>query len=316
MGTGTAEKLGEELREAHRQGRIHGAYLFEGASGTGKRETALWFARLLLCRTRRAEPCGTCPDCRKTSGDDAGGKIRSRHPDLKVLEPEGPYLKVDQVRALQRELSLVANEGGWRVALILGAEALRIEAANALLKTLEEPPPRTTLILVASSASALPATVRSRTTQLRFAPEPEPSIRAALSREGLSEEDAWLAAALGGGSSAAARAWAEQHLETAREIRELLERLPSGSASEALDFAETFRGGSAAARTRAELLLAVHAALARREVENAAREARGAELERWLGFAESGERARREMARRNLNPQLLVEGLLLDLQEP
>jgi DNA polymerase-3 subunit delta' len=315
MASGHPDRLREELREARRQERVNGAYLFEGPPGTGKEETAFWFARLLLCRQSHRDPCGSCPDCRKDVTHDADGRRVSQHPDLKVLEPDGPHIRVDQIRALQRDLSLVANEGGWRVALILEADTLRTEAANALLKTLEEPPPRTAILLVVSVALALPRTVRSRTIHLRFAPEPESSIQAALLSAGFNEADAWLAATVGGGSTARATEWAAQHLETAREMRETIESIRDAPISEALDFAETFRGSSAATRQRAEILLAVCGAVARRGLERASREGGRTGLDRWLGFAESTQRARQEMIRRNLNPQLLVEGLLLDLQE-
>ena len=249
MATGNQAEIRAELRLARAKDRIHGAYLFEGAPGSGARETARWFARLLLCRAGQADPCETCRDCLKTSPQVPDDRDRPQHPDLKVVEPDGPHLKVDQIRALRRDLSLMPNEGGWRVGLVLDAEALLIGAANALLKTLEEPGPRTTLLLVAE-----------------------------------------------------------------RAIREAREPIPTRSASEALDFAESFRGGGEATRLRTELLLRVHGALARRAVETAARGGCGPELERWLTRAESSERAHREWARRNLNPQLLVEGLLLELQ--
>jgi DNA polymerase-3 subunit delta' len=314
MATGSQAEIRAELRLARAKDRIHGAYLFEGAPGSGARETARWFARLLLCRAGQADPCETCRDCLKTSLQVPADRDRPQHPDLKVVEPDGANLKVDQIRALRRDLSLVPNEGGWRVGLVLGAQALRIEAANALLKTLEEPGPRMTLLLVTERASGLPRTVRSRTIHLCFAPEPESAIEAALIERGFSEQDAWLAAALGGGSTASALAWTEQHLDAAREIRDLLEEIPKRPASEALDFAESFRGRGEATRLRTELLLRVHGALARRAVETAARGGCGPELERWLTRAESSERAHREWARRNLNAQLLVEGLLLELQ--
>ena len=215
--------------------------------------------------------------------------------DLKIVEPDGPFLKVDQIRALQRELSLTANEGGWRVALLVDSDRLRLQAANALLKTLEEPRDRTTLILLASSASGLPRTILSRTTRLRFAPESAESVETTLRGEGFEADDAWLAAALGGASVAAARRWSERWLEPARELYEALEELSGATASDVLDFAEGFRGG-AAARERAELLIQVHGALARRAVEDAARKRDTPGVERGLVRAEAGERARLEMA--------------------
>ena len=302
-----ASEIRAELRRARALDRVHGAYLFEGAAGTGKRETALWLARLLLCSKRADEPCGGCRDCRKTHSAGAEGA----HPDLSLLEPDGAALKIGQIRALQRGLSLVSNEGGRRIALIFEAERLRPEAANALLKTLEEPTPGTTLVLVTSAVQALPRTLLSRTTRLRFVPEPASSIEEQLRDAGLDEDDAWLVAALGGGSLASAQAWAEQQLERARELRAEIEGIEERPASAVLDLAESFRGGERG-RIRAELLLDVHAALARRGVETAAESNDAEGLSHWLTRFESGERRRREMLRRNLNPQLVIEGLLLE----
>ncbi len=310
MASGNARQLRDELRRARQSGRVQGAYLFEGAAGAGGVETASWFARLLLCRSDGPEPCESCRDCRKTSRD------LDSHPDLQRIEPPGPAgtaLKIDQIRELQRKLSLVANEGGWRVGLILGAERMRGAAANALLKTLEEPPRQTSILLVTSQPGVLPATVLSRTTRLRFAVENEAALRASLQAEGLDERAAWLATCVAGGSTRSALDWAGENLSEAEEYLEALEEMPAAPASRALDFAESFRGGGAV-RGRVELLLAVHAALARREAEAAAREGRREDLARWLDRADAGERARGELARRNLNPQLLVEGLMLELQ--
>jgi DNA polymerase-3 subunit delta' len=283
-----------ELERALASGQVHGAYLFHGPPGTGKRATAFWLAERLL---------GLSP---RDDGEEA------RHPDLHVVEPDGAVLKIEQVRALQGRLSLVANEGGHRVGLIFGAERLNKNAANALLKTLEEPPRSTTLVLTTSAASTLPPTVRSRTTHYRFTPRPASAIQARLVEQGFEAEDAWLSAELGGGSVEAARGWADEHLEEAREIAAGLRAIPGGTASDALDFAESFRGG-AAMRARAELCLAVWGVLVRRQVERTAKSGDRAALELWLGRAEAGLRARRELAIRNLNPQLVVEELALDL---
>lgn len=300
----------EELRAARRRDKVHGAYLFEG-SGSRARELAVWFARLLLCKAGEDAPCGSCHDCRLALSSGAGRGDRPTHPDLKWVEPDGPFILVGAVRELMRELSLVANEGGRRVGVIVGADRLRTEAANALLKTLEEPPRDTTLLLVADSAQPLPPTLRSRTTHVRIARVPEHELFDALVSEGLDREDAWLASALGGGSLGAAQSWAEEHLEDARDMYALLAGIGTRSNSELLDFAESFRRSSA--RPRAELFLEVAGALARRQVEASAKAGDRARAERGLALYESAERARAEMRRRNLNPQLAVEGVLLDL---
>jgi DNA polymerase-3 subunit delta' len=295
MDTG-AEAVRAQLERALGRGAVHGAYLIEGADG--KRRLAAWFAGRLLGR--------------EIEMAEEEREALPFHPDLKWVAPSNGWIRVDAIRALQAELSLVANERGRRVAVIDGAELLRTEAANALLKTLEEPPRGAVLILVAGSGEVLPRTVRSRVVRFRIPPPPEARIRERLAAEGLGEVDAWLAAALGGTSERAARGWAEALLPQARDLLGALESMPAASATELLDFAESFRGSDG--RARIELLLAVFGALARREAERAAGAGEAAALERWLERFEAGERARRELARRNLNPQLVAEGLLLELR--
>ena len=166
------------------------------------------------------------------------------------------------------------------------------------------------LIATVGGLETLPITLRSRCALVRFSPDAESTTAQALLEGGLDARDAELAAALGGGSVDSARAWAEEHLDEAREIRDAILAAEKSSATQVLDFAESFRGG-AAARERAERFLAVHAALSRSEVARAATDGDARLLERWLDRADAGERARRELARRNLNPQMLVESLLL-----
>ena len=287
-----------QLESALARDSVAGAYLFEGPAGSGARELGIgWAARLLD---------------REAPGD-AEASPPFAHADLHWVAPEGGWIRVDVVRRLQKGLALVANEGGRRVAVIDGAERLRTEAANALLKTLEEPPPGAVLILIATHAETLPATVRSRLACFRLPPWPESELREALAGEGLEDDDAWLAAALGGASPDAAREWIEASLPDAREMWQWLGGIGSMGATEILDFAETFRGGEKA-RVRAELLLDVHGALARRRTEAAAGEGDRATVRRWCERFEAGEQVRRELRRRNLSPQLAVEGLLMSLR--
>ncbi len=306
-----------ELARARASGHVHGAYLFEGPPGTGKLETALWFARLLLCKQVGAnanEPCGGCHDCHLLAARDGQPGAQLSHPDLHWVLADGAQIKIDAVRDLRVALSLVANERGRRIALIPEAEKLRAAPANALLKTLEEPPPGAVLILVTSSAAILPRTLRSRTMRVRFTPWSEPDVRAALQAEGMPESDAALASALGGASPAAARSWAEASLEDARGMHEFLSGIGGAGATEILDFAETFRRPGEAGRERARLFLEVETAFARASAEAAAGSGDERALERWLRAFEAASRARSELVRRNLNPQLVVEGLLLELR--
>ena len=306
MSSGTASAIRAELRQALRgrpgeQGdRIHGAYLFEGEPGTGRRASAFWFARELLGRDA-PEP------------EDAADQASFDHPDLHLVERDGPRILIAQIRELQQKLALRAHQGGRRVALIFDADRILPQAANALLKTLEEPGAGTTIVLVCTSGESLLPTIRSRVTRLRFAREPEQAIATALEQDGFAPEDAWLASTLGGGSQAAAREWAEQSLDHARELLETLESSLGQPAAHAVEQAESFRGGEPA-RLRTELLLDVHAVWARRHAE-AQVQSNGALLATWLGRFEAGEIARRELRRRSLNPQLVAEGLFLGLEK-
>ncbi len=317
MTGGDTSAIRSELARARASGHVHGAYLFEGAPGTGNSETALWFARLLLCKgvgPDATDPCGACHDCRLLAAGDSGPMARPSHPDLHWVLADGARIKVDAVRELRSALSLVANERGRRVALIPEADKLRAEPANALLKTLEEPPPGAVLILVASSANALPRTLCSRTLRVRFTPWAEPAVRFALEAEGVPGADAALASARGGASPAAARAWAEASLEEAREMHAFLSGIGSVGATEILDFAETFRRPGEAGRERARLFLEVETAFARARAEAAVGAGDGRAVERWLRVFEATSHARSELGRRNLHPQLVVVGLLLELR--
>jgi DNA polymerase-3 subunit delta' len=309
MAAGGSGEIRAELARARGSGKVHGAYLFEGPPGAGKTDTALWFAQLLLCKGAPAQalaPCGRCHDCRLFA--------TGAHPDLHPVEADGAWIKVDAVRELRAALGLVANERGRRVGVIRGAERLRAEAANALLKTLEEPPPDTVLLLVTSAAEALPRTLRSRAVRVRFPPKPEREIAAALEAEGMAAADALLASQLGGASPSAARAWAEESLESARDMYAFLEQSDSASVSDVLDFAESFRRPGDEGRDLARAFLDVQSAFARARAQTAAEAGDARGLERWLRAFESASNARFELERRNLNPQLLVESLLLELR--
>jgi DNA polymerase-3 subunit delta' len=144
------------LRAAHAAGRLAHAVLIHEARGTGGDALALWAAQLVLCTDARRAPCGVCRACRHAAS--------SQHPDLAVLGPieDSRQIRIDEVRALIADLALTSHQGGYKVAIVSPADALNRNAANALLKTLEEPTPHTLLILVATQPSKLPATILSR----------------------------------------------------------------------------------------------------------------------------------------------------------
>ena len=138
------------------------ALLIHEAPGTGGDWLASWAAALVLCEGGNATPCGECVACRRVAN--------LQHPDVSWVRPqeESRQIRIEQVRELSAELSLTSHGGGYKVGIIAPADALNRFAANALLKTLEEPPARTLLILVATEPSRLPPTVLSRCQRIRL----------------------------------------------------------------------------------------------------------------------------------------------------
>lgn len=168
---GAWEALGDYLR----QDRLPQALLIHGPAGVGKRALAEAFAMRLLCQESGGEPCGRCVGCRLWA---AGS-----HPHYHAVQPEEPgkAIPVDAIRALGGLFALKPQYPGWRLALIDPADAMNAPAANALLKTLEEPPERSLLILVSSAPGRLPATILSRCQRLKVQPPSKSEVLAWLS---------------------------------------------------------------------------------------------------------------------------------------
>lgn len=172
------------------------AYLFTGAVGVGRRTFALRFAQALNCPQppKPGQACYSCPTCRQIE--------RMQHPDLAVVEADqiGGVLKVEQIRELQHSLSLSPYQSKYRLALLLRMEEAHNSAANALLKTLEEPPPSVILLLTANSVDALLPTVVSRCEVINLRTVPVDTLSQGLQeRFGLSEEQSRLLAQISNG---------------------------------------------------------------------------------------------------------------------
>ena len=166
-----------ELRGAVEQDRLPHALLISGAVGVGKHWLGDWLIGLLHCRRPAGgRSCGQCETCRQ---HQAGS-----HPDLLKLEPEeaGKDIRIDAVRDACFELALTSRYSGYRVLVIQPADAMNWYSANALLKTLEEPPPNALLVLLTERPNALPATVRSRCRKIRLGTPPTASALAWLSQ--------------------------------------------------------------------------------------------------------------------------------------
>ncbi|HLZ60577.1 MAG TPA: hypothetical protein VKR06_26835, partial [Ktedonosporobacter sp.] len=141
-------------------GHLSHAYLLAGPAQVGKRTLALAFAQAMLCTATQTNspgsPCGTCSACLKA--------LNATHPDLNIIQPleNKKFLSIDNIRELLRAAMLQPQEGHFSIFLLPNAELLTLEAANALLKTLEEPAPHTILLLTATDEQLLPQTIVSR----------------------------------------------------------------------------------------------------------------------------------------------------------
>jgi len=198
--------------------KVPHAFLFSGISGVGKTTTALAFAQALNCmHPSEGEACGHCVPCRQM----AGGNF----PDLEILHPDGRVIKIEQVRELIRRIGLKTVSGRYRVTVVERAEEMTTEAANAFLKTLEEPPPGNVLILNVAEKQDLLPTVLSRCQKVPFRPLPADGIAAWLQQEqGLPEDAATVVARISEGSLGRAVHLAEGDLERLLEthVQDLL----------------------------------------------------------------------------------------------
>lgn len=240
---------------AERQ-RLPHALLFQGRKGVGKLDFARALAHGLLCETPResGEACGTCSAC--------GWLAQGNHPDFRTLEPESlsedgepaegkgkkasRQIRIEQVRDLEGLVNLSTHRNGMRVILVHPAEAMNQNAANALLKTLEEPPPRTLFILVSHQPQVLLPTVRSRCRKLAF---PIPGNAQALDwmrRQGIADPAPFLAQA-GYAPLAAAELVSEERREARRGFLiplsrpQTLDAIGLAEKSEKVDLADALR---------------------------------------------------------------------------
>lgn len=211
------EKAKLLLKTAAARGALSHAYLFRGPDGVGKKKTALAMAAYINCTGQaHGDGCGACPSCRRFA---AGA-----HPDLLHVLPDGAAIKINQVREIQRILTFPPFEAKTRVTILEDVHTMRREAANSLLKTLEEPPENNLLILTADESGDLLPTIVSRCQQIPFyGLTNEQVVQHLVSTQNLSPENGASIAAVAEGSLGRAALFLDHHMLDLR--REVIENL-------------------------------------------------------------------------------------------
>ncbi len=225
--------------------KISHAYLFRGPAGVGKKGMARAFAALVNCRDTEGEQiCGSCPSCLKFASDS--------HPDFLHLQASGAYIKIDQIRELKRQLTYAPFEGKYRIILIddIHQNLRGTEAANSLLKSLEEPPPYSIFILTADEAGEILPTILSRCQIIPFYPLPEEEVIRILGAEGCDRLTATTLAGLSEGSLGNARFLLKREFLDLRQ--EIVETLTSCSRSDP-DVDRIFRLSDKAAELKGDM---------------------------------------------------------------
>jgi DNA polymerase-3 subunit delta' len=297
------EEAEAAFEAARGRGRLHHAWLLTGPEGVGKATFAYRAARRLL----GAMPAPELGVMGSDPVHPVSRQVAARsHPDLLVLEREGPdgkprkVIPVDDARRMAEFFSKSPASAPHRVAIVDAADDLNVNAANAILKTLEEPPPRGVLLMVSHSPGRLLPTIRSRCRRLAFhAPGPEAAAAFVRERAGADPESALrLAHMAGGAPGKALQLAAAEAIAMDDAARDLLSELPQVDESRALALAERFRGAEGLAQFNLlfdRLSDRVHALALHRAAEGI-----GA-LDRWAQAWETLRRLPREVEALNLD---------------
>ena len=319
------------LKRALISGKVHHAYLFSGPPGVGKQMAGFGLAKALNCLDQSSDSCDACSNCRKIS--------KGVHPDVFVttLPENRKSIPVDSIRELERRFQVRPHEGRAKVVIIDPADAMTESAANALLKTLEEPGGGRYLILITHRPSSLLQTVRSRCQLVRFNALPESVVRDILEKNGTPPDESGTAAALSGGSVSRAFGYLdEQVAERVCCVLGFIEATIDKTPLQGLEIIEKFKQGTGKVRDEAmafmELAPTVLSELL--WIRTHGREAtRGRPLVTRFGnqLLALSERlptakiakltfalhhAEQSMLNNNMNPQLAFEGVLASLRSP
>jgi len=178
-----------QIKKSVEHERLAHAYLFEGERGTGKHQMSLWLAKRLFCtNVTDNEPCNVCNNCTRITLNE--------HPNVQVIKPEGQTIKVDQMRRLQAEFGKKGFESQRQIFIISDAEKMNVNAANSLLKFLEEPQAGFLAILETSALGRILPTIQSRCQLIHFTPLSKEQLVKSLQTQGVGAQSALLLASL------------------------------------------------------------------------------------------------------------------------
>lgn len=309
------------LRNAWLRQRVHHAMLFQGPAGVGKTLAARAWTSLMMCEAPKdGDACGTCRGCVKLKGGS--------HPDVIELEPDGRFIKIEQVREVAAATRFHPHEAQRRIVLVHSAERLREEAANALLKTLEEPTGATNFVLITAHPVQLLPTIRSRCLPLRFGRLSWHQAEQVLCEHGYSGAQASALARLSDGAPGAAAELEQSTVFAERAATVLaLSHLDEMPRHKVLLWAADLAGDKETLRSRLTLWIALlRDALVLRatgnsdDVRNIDIDDELGELSRRVDFTTLGawiecvDKALRRIDG-NVNPKLVAESFLLELSE-
>ena len=225
------------LRQALGHSHLPHAFLFTGMEGVGKNLTAFTLAKVVNCdKGAGGDCCEVCVSCRKAASGN--------HPDIHIIESEGAFIKIEQIRALKHRLRFRPLEGQYRVTVINNAQDMKVEAANALLKILEEPPKNNIIILTAYETTGLLPTIVSRCLHFPFQPLTAAEISTHLCQaHGASPKQAAMIAKLAAGSLArAVKLQDEKQLARRRWLLETVADIHRSRVTDLLAAAKVWKG--------------------------------------------------------------------------
>ncbi len=312
------------IKNAIWKDRLAHAYLFEGMRGTGKKETALLLAKSLFCEDPAEGyiPCESCRFCRRIN--------HGNHPDVHVIEPEGASIKKHQIKMLQEEFAKTAMESNRKVYIINHADLMTVNAANSLLKFLEEPDSHTTAILITEQVQQILPTILSRCQVVSFKPLPFEKLVEMLIDAGVNPKKAPLIAKMTNsfdeGMALNEDEWFAQAQKLVVKLYETLKKSPLEALTALQDnwfahFSERDQHDKGLELLLLLLRDLLYIQLGKKEQVVFLLEEQRLEQ---LALQSSGLRLANQMAsvmeakrklHANMNPQLLMEQLVLELQE-